>query len=710
MQEDMRERTFCANGVYMQRVRIGLIFSVLPIVLLLAVPLAKAAPRFATALVEGRTYDQAHDSGYIDWSGPAQYVYITHRDGTFLPPEEGGGSCGSSCSEWVTRLGNGGIASGSFNRDVSYFEVMVGFIQDGGVGNAILRACSSVNTWYLYGPGTLPGFVSMSIPVPAGCRNWSLAASSGFVDFRSIDVNYIGPPPTSTFTPSPSPTFTPTMTPTRTPSPTPTFTPTLTPTHTPSPTPTPLPPVITGVIQCTLWGDEGWCRGEEALELSASDPQGFDVTITGDLNGIPFTCRSSCDLPLLEGTGTVNYTATSASGRTASGSSTWKRDGASPELEAVLPPVDGKNGWYVSEVQLSANATDAISGLANLQVSTDDGNNWTSLPIQFTDGRHHVLINARDVAGNETIVPQEILVDTIPPIAQIVSHSNGNVVSGDVNLSGTLNDATSGPASGEVSMDEGATWQEVTIDGNTWSTIWHSGEVPNGEYTIQVRGIDRAGKEGEPVSIVLTVDNGPPTVSITEKWWIWESGKLRVTPNHFPITSIRVMIHDPGKRWPAVELELNSKKTSFPINWDRRFGDGTLAPSGDYPVLAVACDLNGLCAQDEGQILIPETATSTPTQTPLPTATPSPTPSATPVATKTMPAPTLVPVTPIPDKKPEPIHVSVPFWQLIGLLGLFLAIASASVVDPRPKALGRLKETFRIISSQSTYFEHKKEN
>jgi hypothetical protein len=471
-----------------------------------------------------------------------------------------------------------------------------------------------------------------------------------------------------------------------------------------------LPPVITGVIQCTLWGDEGWCRGEEALELSASDPQGFDVTITGDLNGIPFTCGSSCSMPLPEGTGTANYTATSASGRTASGSSTWKRDGTSPELEAVLPPINGKNGWYVSEVQLSANATDAISGLANLQASTDDGNSWTSLPIQFTDGRHHVLIKARDVAGNETMVPKEILLDTIPPIAQIESHSNGDVVSGDVNLSGTLNDATSGPASGKVSTDGGAIWQDVTMEGNIWSIIWRSGEVSNGEYTIQMRGMDRAGNEGEPIPLTLTVDNGPPAVSITEQWWIWESGTLKVSPNHFPIASVRVTIHDPGKRWPVVEMELNSRKTSFPINWDRRFGDGTLAPSGEYPVMAVACDVNGLCAQDSGVILIPETATSTPTQTPLPTATLSPTPSVTSVATKTMPAPTLVPVTPIPDKKPEPIHVSLSFWQIIGLLGLFLAIASASVVDPRPKALDRLRETFGMISSQSTYFEHKKEN
>ncbi|MBL7941572.1 MAG: hypothetical protein JNM00_02340, partial [Flavobacteriales bacterium] len=370
-----------------------------------------AAPLAAFALPEGRIYDQAHNSGYIDWSGSAQYVYITHRDGTSLPIEEGGTYCGSGCSEWVTRLGNGGRASGSFDRNVSYFEVMVEFTPEGGVGTAVLQACSASLSWYLYNNTSLPGYVSMILAVPSGCRSWSLTASGGFVDFRSIDVTYSGPPntatPTASRTPTfpptitrtPTATFTPSLTPTLTFTPTMTFTPTATFTNTPSPTPTPLPPQITGVMVCDLWGDAGWCRGNETLELTTNDPQGFDVTITGDLNGEPFACGSSCDLPLPEGMGIANYTVTSTSGRTASGSSTWQRDGTPPDLEVILPPVNGRNGWYGSEVDLSAMATDAISGLASLLISTDGGASWVTPSIHFIDGSHSVLIHARDVAG-----------------------------------------------------------------------------------------------------------------------------------------------------------------------------------------------------------------------------------------------------------------------------------------------------------------------
>jgi len=454
-------------------------------------------------------------------------------------------------------------------------------------------------------------------------------------------------------------------------------------------------------VVCDLWGDAGWCRGEETLELTASDPQGFDVTISGDLNGAPFTCGSSCDVPLPEGTGIANYTVTSTSGRTASGISTWKRDVTPPELLVSLPPVDGRNGWYVSTVDLSATATDAFSGLSTLNGSLDDGGTWISFPVHFTDGDHHALIHARDVAGNEVTVSRRIRVDTVLPIVQITSHTDGDVVQGDVRFSGSSADKTSGPKDGEISVDGGITWQSVSLHAGGWSFVWHSGEVPNGDYIVQFRGVDRAGNDSDVSSISLTVDNAPPTVSITERWWIWETGTLKVSPSHFPIATIQVTIRDPQKRWKEIVLNFDSGRNSYIVKWDRHFGDGTLAPAGEYPVMAVACDVNGLCGQDAGRIVIPEIASSTVTLTSSPTATGTLVPSVTPTATHILPTPTLVLNTPIPEEKPEPAQSSLPLWQIIGLLGLFIVIASASLVDPRPKSLDRLGESFKAISERA---------
>ena len=67
----------------MQRVRIGFISSLLSVIILLTAAFTNAAPLSAIAMNEGRTYDQAHDTGYIDWSGSAQYVYC-HTSRWFL--------------------------------------------------------------------------------------------------------------------------------------------------------------------------------------------------------------------------------------------------------------------------------------------------------------------------------------------------------------------------------------------------------------------------------------------------------------------------------------------------------------------------------------------------------------------------------------------------------------------------------------------------
>jgi hypothetical protein len=94
-------------------------------------------------------------------------------------------------------------------------------------------------------------------------------------------------------------------------------------------------------------------------------------------------------------------------------------------------------------------------------------------------------------------------------------------------------------------------------------------------------------------------------------------------------------------------------------------------------------------------------ATSTATLTPSPTATNTLIPSVTPTEMRIPPTPTLVLITPVPEETPEPGRSSLPLWQIIGLLGLFMVIASASVVDPRPKALERLGETFKMMSART---------
>ncbi len=290
----------------------------------------QAAPRFATPLVEGRTYDQAHDWGKIDWTGSVLYENFYHRDGTSLPPSEGGASCDSGCWENVTKINNGARVSGSFERDVTYFEAMVAYEYQGtGVGSVTVSACSSSQTTNLRkANNSAAGFNSFIIPVPAGCRTWSVRATGGHVHFRSVDVFYVvptvTPSPTQTSTPTRTPTFTPTLTftPTNTATLTPTltFTPTVTytPTNTASSTATPtFTPSPTATSTFTFTPTETYTPTPTytftpTATFTATSTNTFtpSPTFTATASNTPRPYWTSTTQPRIEWTSTASMTAT----------------------------------------------------------------------------------------------------------------------------------------------------------------------------------------------------------------------------------------------------------------------------------------------------------------------------------------------------------------------------------------------------------------
>lgn len=720
------------------------------------------------------------------------------------------------------------------------------------------------------------------------------------------------------------------------------------------------PPAIASNIACSQWGNNGWCVGSEALELTASDPQGYTLTITGSIGGTPFTCTAgnTCSKPLPDGNGTIRYTVTaSQSGKSANGTTTWKRDTTPPVVTPVIPSPTGSNGWFnTTPVIISASGSDAMSGLANAQVSAgggsawqssmslpvegvymidfsavdnagnsttstrtvniditppaftastsgttgnepwyvssatttvspsdslsgagyveynqnsagwqngssilsndgvntislrvydaagnvaggsvsvsvdtvppmitpsmsgtagsngwmistgtvsagvsdttsgvsggadvslNGGSSWQSAPISLSDGVYSMTFRAFDVAGNEgraslnasidttdpdlsfvfngtpgmngwyvsdvivsasasdalsgvdtsevranggiwslqqtlsngvhdldarasdlagnTKTASGILrVDTNSPISLFTSHTSNEVVAGTVKFRGQSPDAISGLLSAEVSTDGGATWHAATLSGGTWSHDWDTTVLQNGTYTVKMRAMDVAGNRENPIPLTLIVDNFPPHVKITDSWWIWESGTIKVSENGFSIGEIKVTISDPKGRWPSVVLTYNPSTTSTDVKWDRRFSDGTLAPSGDYSVSVMACDMYGNCASDRGVIHIPFIA-------PIPpTATPSPLPSPTPISTMTaMPSPiphvqTVVPQTPLVDpvqpEREQPIVAGhqapvFPILAVACLIALMWALSSAALADPRPRAILAIAKT-----------------
>jgi len=291
-----------------------MIYPLIAVILILSLALAatpqaepvQAAPRYATALQEGRTYDQAHNTGYIDWSGSVQYANLYHRSQTVMSSDEGGHSCTSGCTEPITRISSGSSISGSFLRDVTYFEAMSAFKWSGtGVGILRVEACGSVITHDMRtANNNTPGFNSFAVSVPTGCRTWTVSAQGGHVDIRSVDANYVTPTATPTITNTPTltptgtlpPTNTPTQTATNTAVPTatatgtnvPTETPTATATYTPVPTATEEPPItpIVMTVPVVIVIQEQTYNGGSSGSLSQYAVTPTPPSFSGYSNGI----------------------------------------------------------------------------------------------------------------------------------------------------------------------------------------------------------------------------------------------------------------------------------------------------------------------------------------------------------------------------------------------------------------------------------------
>jgi len=155
------------------------------------------------------------------------------------------------------------------------------------------------------------------------------------------------------------------------------------------------------------------------------------------------------------------------------------------------------------------------------EVKKDDGY-WeevgtsTSHTITLWDGNHTIYVKA--VSGSDTEVTDSVTVtvDLDDPSVTITSPEDYpeevfNTTNVTVEWEGSDNEGGVGIDHYEVRIDD-KKWNEVTKRNYTFF------ELDNGEHTVEVRGVDKAGNIGSGYyadSVSFTVDTNPPTVSIT---------------------------------------------------------------------------------------------------------------------------------------------------------------------------------------------------
>lgn len=351
-------------------------------------------------------------------------------------------------------------------------------------------------------------------------------------------------------------------------------------------------------------GSKDWYTTNLTLTASGNDEtSGMDI-FEYSLDNSAWT-NYTTPLTLGEGTHNLSFWAQDLAGLVTQVDRTYKVDTRIPQIAGTLSGVPGINGWYISNVTFTASASDPLPG-SGLDAFTYTLNNSVETSytdaLTLTDGKHKIQLHAQDKAGlTYSREQQTIKVDTIYPSLNI-QNTIPNWVKDSVTLNGVSNDSGSGLSKVEISTDSGQSWQ--TASGKTsWSYVWDTTESSNGIHETHVRVIDNSGLTTEQ-TFNVGVDNHAPKISLPDSWYQWDAITLDIWDNDSGLSEARIEISDPEGRWSTRKINLDLNDFPLDFKWDRRFGDGTIAPLGTYSVKIIAFDNLGNMARQSASINI----------------------------------------------------------------------------------------------------------
>ena len=380
------------------------------------------------------------------------------------------------------------------------------------------------------------------------------------------------------------------------------------------------------IIPDGILGKNNWYISDINLFASASDE-------TSDINVFEYSLDNSLWTPytapivLSEGKRDISFWAEDNAGLVTRVNKTYKVDTRAPTIGGNLNGLSGENGWFTSEVILSASASDPLpgSGIDAFTYFLDSSQEESfHNPLLLSDGEHIVQLSTKDAAGLSFTLDQVVNVDTILPSLEIET-TLPDWVKETVILNGTAYDTGSGLSKIEISTDGEKTWQSI-LGNQNWSFSWNTQQSPNGLYEIAIRATDKAGLTTRQ-TIKTGVDNKPPKIILPTSWFQWNTISLDIQEDHSGISEARIEISDPKGRWSDRAITLTGAQFPLEFKWDRRLADGTLAPWGTYNVKVIAVDQMGNSSIQTASINAVNLLPAGPTATALTPISTSPTPA-----------------------------------------------------------------------------------
>ena len=253
--------------------------------------------------------------------------------------------------------------------------------------------------------------------------------------------------------------------------------------------------------------------GTTSLGTDTNGTNGWSVTwnTTGAANG-PHTIRATA-------TDTVGQTTTDTNNVTVSNVVD------TPPVVSVTAPAEGATVSGAS-VPVTATATDNVGvtqvqffdGTTSLGTDTNGTNGWsvTWNTTGAANGPHTIRATATDTVGQTTTDTNNVTVSNVvdtPPVVSVTAPAEGATVSGaSVPVTAT---ATDNVGVTQVQFFDGTTSLGTDTNGaDGWSVTWNTTGATDGAHTVRATATDTVGQTTTDTNNV-TVDNSPPTVSIT---------------------------------------------------------------------------------------------------------------------------------------------------------------------------------------------------
>ena len=464
-------------------------------------------------------------------------------------------------------------------------------------------------------------------------------------------------------------------------------------------------PALIPVIPTPDGLNDWFVNAPVTVSVNGSDvPSGLDRAQLS-VDGGPWQDNAS----LSDGSHIVSFMSMDVAGNTTTVVRTVKIDTVTPSLSTSVTGAVGASGWYTSQTITILTPTDNTSGVNRVEYN-QNGEGWiTGTSVISTDGINSIYFQVYDNAGNRSSYQLQVKVDTGLPSSKFIVPENGSdnvLIQGVYPMSGSSSDNLSGVEKVELSMDGGQTLIPLVVSSDDiWNYDFNTLGVPDGTYTIQVRTTDVAGNtdivqtlgENTGAKVTVVVNNGPPHIKLTPEWFIWDKGSLTITYDYVPFKYGSLTILDPQNRWPKIEIPFGENYPTT-VSWDRRFADGTIAPSGDYRVTVKACNTYNLCSSKTAIIKIPWISLIIPTVSPVaPTLVPEkPSAENIPEQSETQAPPVVV----VEDSSPQIQTTNSVEGKSVGLapsvvafIALMWAVASAALSDKRPVAINAITKT-----------------